>query len=126
MKCKNDSTKSYKGDEPSPKGLGYSASAEEVDCEMLGKDGNLWVVSQTKTCKRWVKQTNAKAKPKKIYVDKDGNPLKYEILASLIIDLKIEEINHLVDKAILRFVENKGYYKKIIADLHKVKILNHN
>jgi hypothetical protein len=58
MKCKNDSTKSYKGDEPSPKGLGYSASAEEVDCEMLGKDGNLWIVSQTKTCKRWLKQSN--------------------------------------------------------------------
>ena len=63
MKCKNDSTKSYKGDEPSPKGLGYSASAEDVDCEMVGKDGNLWVVSQTKTCKRWVKQTD-KSKPK--------------------------------------------------------------
>jgi hypothetical protein len=64
MKCKNDSTKSYKGDEPSPKGLGYSASAEETGYEMVGLDGNLWVVSQTKTCKRWVKQTNDKAKAK--------------------------------------------------------------
>ena len=64
MKCKNDSTKSYKGDEPSPKGLGYSASAEETGYEMIGKDGNLWVVSQTKTCKRWVKQSNkSESKP---------------------------------------------------------------
>ena len=29
-KCKNDPTKSYKGDEPSPKGLGYCAHAEKV------------------------------------------------------------------------------------------------
>ena len=64
MKCKNDSTKSYKGDENSPKGLGYSASAEETGHEMVGLDGNLWVVSQTKTCKRWVKQSNkSESKP---------------------------------------------------------------
>ncbi len=64
MKCLNDPTKSYKGDEPSPKGLGYSASAEDVGNEMLGKDGNLWIVSQTKTCKRWVKQSNkSESKP---------------------------------------------------------------
>ena len=29
-KCKNDPKKSYKGDEPSPKGLGYCAHAEKV------------------------------------------------------------------------------------------------
>ena len=29
-KCINDKKKSYKGDEPSPKGLGYCASAENV------------------------------------------------------------------------------------------------
>lgn len=64
MKCKNDSTKSYKGNENSPKGLGYSASAEETGHEMVGLDGNLWVVSQTKTCKRWVKQSNkSESKP---------------------------------------------------------------
>jgi len=54
-KCINDTTKSFKGDEPSPKGIGYSASSEEVGTVMEGKDGNNWSVIQTKTCKRWVK-----------------------------------------------------------------------
>lgn len=54
-KCLNDEKKYYKGTEPSPKGLGYSASGEEVDEEMIGKDGFNWIVIQTKTCKKWVK-----------------------------------------------------------------------
>jgi len=54
-KCINDTTKSFKGDEQSPKGLGYSASAEEVGTVMAGNDGNNWRVIQTKTCKRWVR-----------------------------------------------------------------------
>jgi hypothetical protein len=54
-KCINDSTKSYKGDEPSPKGLGYSASAEEEGKIMKGLDGFYWCVKQTSSSKRWVK-----------------------------------------------------------------------
>lgn len=30
-KCKNDTTRSYKGNEPSPKGLGYCAHAEKLN-----------------------------------------------------------------------------------------------
>lgn len=54
-KCINDSTKSYKGDEPSPKGLGYSASSEEVGKILKGLDGSYWTVKNTAICKRWVK-----------------------------------------------------------------------
>jgi DNA (cytosine-5)-methyltransferase 1 len=68
-----------------------------------------WDLIETTQREKSICQTILKNRRKKIYGDKDGNPLKYEILASLILDLKIEEINHLVDKAILRFVENKGY-----------------
>jgi hypothetical protein len=53
-KCINDKTKTYKGDEPSPKGLGFSASSEEDEKIMEGKDNNLWKVKLT--CngqKRW-------------------------------------------------------------------------
>jgi len=57
-KCLNDETKHYKGNEPSPKGLGYSASSEEEGTTMTGKDGANWIVSQTKTCKKWVKVKN--------------------------------------------------------------------
>lgn len=38
MKCKNDSTRTYKGTEPSPKGRGVCAHAEPVDNNRV-KDG---------------------------------------------------------------------------------------
>ena len=48
--------RNYKGDEPSPKGLGYCAHAEEVGTIRLGKDTRAYVVKQSKnTNKRWVK-----------------------------------------------------------------------
>jgi len=69
-KCINDITKSFKGDEPSPKGLGYSASSEEIGTVMAGKDGNNWRVIQTKNCKRWVKiNTGNNIKKKRIDFD---------------------------------------------------------
>lgn len=59
--CKNDPNKSYKGDEPSPKGLGYCAHAEKIGLLRKGKDGNIWEVKETsKGIKRWVKQNNKK------------------------------------------------------------------
>ena len=60
-KCKNDPKKSYKGNEPSPKGLGYCAHAEKVGVTKKGKDGNKWKIEATsKGVKRWVKQNNKK------------------------------------------------------------------
>ncbi len=70
-KCSNDETKSYTGNEPSPKGLGFSASAEEVDKIMIGKDGANWIVTQTKTCKKWVKVKNEKKSESK--TDSESN-----------------------------------------------------
>ena len=57
--CKNDPKKSYKGDEPSPKGLGYCAHEEKVGVTKKGKDGNIWKIEATsKGVKRWVKQNS--------------------------------------------------------------------
>lgn len=54
--CKNDPKKSYIGNEPSPKGLGYCANAEKVGVVRKGLDGNKWIISTTsKGVKRWVK-----------------------------------------------------------------------
>lgn len=54
--CKNDPKSSYKGDEPSPKGLGYCAHAEKVGTIKKGKDGLLWIIQETsKKVRRWVK-----------------------------------------------------------------------
>jgi len=55
-KCKNDPSRSYKGDEPSPKGLGYCAHAEKEGKIMEGKDGNKWIIKKLENgSKRWVK-----------------------------------------------------------------------
>ena len=55
-KCIKDETKSYKGDEPSPKGLGYCAHSEDIGTIKTGRDGNEWIISKTsKNVKRWIK-----------------------------------------------------------------------
>ena len=55
-KCKNDESKSYKGDEPSPKGLGYCARGEKEGSRKKGKDGNMWEVKKVSSgSKRWIK-----------------------------------------------------------------------
>ncbi len=55
-KCKNNPTRSYKGSEPSPKGLGYCASGESIGKKRKGKDGNMWIVKEVSNgSKRWVK-----------------------------------------------------------------------
>ena len=52
--CKNDPKKSYKGDEPSPKGLGYCAHAEKIGVMKRGKDGKVWIVKKFEKSKKWV------------------------------------------------------------------------
>ena len=68
-KCKNDPSRSYKGTEPSPKGLGFCAHAMKVGAIKKGKDGNNWIIKKVKNgSKRWMK---VKGKPQK--VDKKVN-----------------------------------------------------
>lgn len=63
MHCKNDPKKTYKGSEPSPKGLGYCAHAENKNKIRIGLDGNKWIISATKKgTKRWKKLTTSKTK----------------------------------------------------------------
>ena len=70
--CKNDKRSSYTGHEPSPKGLGYCAHAEEEGKERKGKDGAKWIVGQTKNgVKRWIK-LNIIGAGKKYYVYDNG------------------------------------------------------
>ena len=46
-KCKNDPTRSYKGTEPSPKGLGYCAHGMKEGDKKKGKDGNMWIIKKS-------------------------------------------------------------------------------
>lgn len=60
-RCKNDSLRSYKGTEPSPKGLGYCAHACEIGTVMKGNDGSDWkVVATHNNVKRWQKMIQSK------------------------------------------------------------------
>jgi hypothetical protein len=53
--CIKNQKKKYKGNEPSPKGLGYCAHCEEIGTIKNGLDGNLWiVVKNNKNIKRWI------------------------------------------------------------------------
>ena len=67
--CKNDPKKSYKGMEPSPKGLGFCAHAEKLATIKKGLDGNNWKIESTaQGVKRWVKQSSKSSSFKKYFI----------------------------------------------------------
>lgn len=53
MKCKNTPQKSYRGDENTPLGRGYSASVEEIGTKKKGLDGQYYIVVKWGKGKRW-------------------------------------------------------------------------
>ena len=53
--CNCDDSRYYKGNEPSPKGLGYCAHCTPLNVTMKGLDGNLWENQEYKKGRRWVK-----------------------------------------------------------------------
>lgn len=68
--CKNDCKRYYRGDEPSPKGLGYCAHAEKINKRRKGRDGKFWVVKAIKLqsgkrIRRWTRVKKAKIKKRK-------------------------------------------------------------
>ena len=68
--CKNDCKRYYRGDEPSPKGLGYCAHAEKINQRRKGRDGKFWVVKAItmksgKRIRRWTRVKKAVTKKRK-------------------------------------------------------------
>ncbi len=68
-----------------------------------------WDLIETTAREKFICQTILKNRRKKVYGPKDGNPLSFKILETLISSLKAEELDILITKKILRFVEGKGY-----------------
>jgi len=68
-----------------------------------------WDMIKTSKREKEICMTILKNRRKKIYGDSDGNPLKFEILKKLIPDIKKIELDTLVSKKILRFVDGQGY-----------------
>lgn len=61
--CHNDGSRSYKGNEPSPKGLGYCAHPEPLGSKKRGRDGRFWVIAADKNArKRWKPVSTTKPK----------------------------------------------------------------
>ena len=75
--CKNDPKRKYKGDEPSPKGIGWCAHSEKEGKVRKGRDGNKWITKKVSSGSlRWVKSAGD-SKPIKISVKKNTVKTNY-------------------------------------------------
>ncbi len=70
-----------------------------------------WDLVKTTQREKEICMTVLRNRRKRIYGPQDGNPLPYEVLKSLIPDIKERELSKLVEKKILRFVKDKGGYE---------------
>ena len=115
--CKNDPTKSYKGNEPSPKGLGYCAHAEEVGKIRKGLDGNKWKINKTsKGIKRWIRyKINNISKNK--YENKYEN--KYKQIQKKVKGYKTYFIHDNFNRPYLVYIKDDVYIYKINKDILK-------
>ena len=121
-KCINDPTRSYKGTEPSPKGLGYCAHAMKLGTVMKGKNKEMWKVKKTKNgIKRWVK-TDEKASKINIKSLKKWQPIKlikqkkkskWFIPLKTFFNLKVIHPNKIIN-----YIKNKTV-KKLITKVKK-------
>ena len=111
-KCKNDPNRTYNGDEPSPKGLGYCAHAEKLGILKKGKDGNIWKNEVTvKGVKRWVKHKS------KILKEEKNNKIDEKNIdcSKFVIYEKIKKSSNGVKIKILKGISlRKGYIYKYI------------
>ena len=55
--CKCSCKDAFKGNEPSPKGLGFCNKCQPLNVIMRGKDGNIWKIEKIRNVKRWIKIT---------------------------------------------------------------------
>lgn len=68
-----------------------------------------WDLIDTSDREKLICKMILKNRRKKIYGPKDGNPLSFQVLDKLIPNLNQEELDSLINKEVLRLVEDKGY-----------------
>jgi len=106
-KCINDHEKYYTGKEPSPKGFGFCAHAENKNTFRIGKDGKIWrIVVSLNNSKRWSKV--------KGYLSHNNRSRTYFV----------QIINN--NKIIIRKNEDRddnGVYDKIIKRYNVIRII---
>ena len=109
-KCNNDESRSYKGDEPSPKGLGYCAHAEPEGSQKKGKDGNMWEVKKVSSgSKRWIKIAEATRKTTEIKGDKYLVHSNYSRPFMVVVNSKNIKIYKSIDRI-------PGDYSKLVKE----------
>jgi hypothetical protein len=121
-KCKNDKTRSFKGTEPSPKGLGYCAHGMKVGAVKKGNDGNKWVIKQVKNgSKRWmkVKVNKEKIKMRDMKNKKNKNIKKENVKKIKMVVFSKEKLGgkfiHGVNRFIIKVgkIDNDKFYEWI-------------
>ncbi len=68
-----------------------------------------WELTRTRKSERLICETILKNRRKKKYGTKDGNPLNIHVLSDLISNLNQKDLDSLISKKILKYVDNKGY-----------------
>jgi hypothetical protein len=115
-KCKNIKTKSYTGTEPSPKGLGYCASGENVGVKKKGRDKCMWIVKKISNgTKRWFKYKKEIKIKYKIGEDNfldisDVNKNKKRIVHYR----TVKYHSYINDDSIIGIKGNKGFIHKLV------------
>ena len=131
--CKNDSKATYKGDEPSPKGLGYCAHAEKLGTKKKGLDKNIWIVKHNvNNIKQWIKVklnkeilTEKKIGTKYLIHDNGSRPFEVvinKLNVSIYKKTKLDSDDY--DKLIKKYKVIKVFIGKDSA--HNNKIFNGN
>ena len=118
--CIKDKTKSYKGTEPSPKGLGYCAHSEDVGTIKKGNDGNKWIIANVKNIKRWIRYNKKDSKNNKKEIKKDDkiNSVNIDCSKFAIYEKKYESgflIKTIKYDRIIGLEDKKGYIRKFIS-----------
>jgi hypothetical protein len=125
-KCKNGHG-TYKGTEPSPKGLGYCAKHEKVNSKKFGLNGYVWIVKQTKKgIKRWIPLPSSKPQKRKIkdlplnirliigyHYDRPENPKKHTT------KLTKKQIHDLIKQKIVWQIANSAIHEVGITQYKK-------
>lgn len=106
--CKNDCKRYFRGDEPSPKGLGYCAHAEKINQRRKGRDGQFWIVKAItmksgKRIRRWTRVKKVATKKRKTTKKKSKlkggvNPYAGRALARIVHERQ-QHIKHLKQQA---------------------------
>ena len=123
-KCKNDPKRSYKGTEPSPKGLGYCAHSEKVGEIKKGRDNNLWIVKEYKKSKKWIKYKGAGKRKDKTKRKVSINPYTIDKTIEKLLNKKLiseNDENYITDLFKNNRDLHKEYFYKFIKRIIAMK-----